>query len=128
MITVSLSMSSALLSLSIFTDESIVANFTKSLLKLLPIIFEVCAYLLFYLSIPNTEVKFKHAFYGAIIATILFELTKWGFGLYILKFNSYQVIYGALSTIPIFIIWIYLCWLVLLVGALICATLKEREE
>ena len=126
LLTSSLSMSSALLSLSLFTDQSIVANATKSVLRYLPVLFELCAYMLFYHAIPNTRVRIRDSFYGAITATILFEITKFGFTIYILKFNSYQLIYGTLSTIPIFFLWIYICWLVLLIGALISAILYEN--
>ncbi len=56
------------------------------------------------------------------------EITKLGFGFYILNFNSYELIYGALATIPVFMVWVYLCWIVLLIGALISAILKNQEE
>ena len=46
--------------------------------------------------------------------------------LYILNFNSYQLIYGALSTIPIFLLWVYRSWIVLLLGALVAAVLGAR--
>ncbi|MGI9291826.1 MAG: virulence factor BrkB family protein [Gammaproteobacteria bacterium] len=125
---VSLSMSSALLSLTIFSDQSLIAGVTRTLLRYLPLLFELGAYLLFYKAIPNTEVKLRHAFMGALVATILFELAKLGFAFYILNFKSYQLIYGALATIPIFFIWVYLSWLVMLIGAVIAAELKSREQ
>jgi len=128
LITVSLSMSSTLLSMRVFADQSLIAGATRSVLRYLPVLFELGAYILFYKAIPNTEVKFRHAVIGGIVATILFELAKLGFAFYILNFRSYQLIYGALSTIPIFIIWIYLSWIVMLVGAVVAATLKQREE
>ncbi|MEO0368516.1 MAG: YihY family inner membrane protein, partial [Pseudomonadota bacterium] len=65
---------------------------------------------------------------GAVIAALLFELTKKGFSIYILNFDSYEVVYGALSTLPIFLIWVYLSWVVALLGAEIVAVLSERSE
>ena len=127
MITISLSMSSALLSLRIFTDQSLLAGATQFFLRYLPFLFELAAYVLFYKAIPNCDVKIKHAVIGAIVATLLFELAKYGFAYYILNFRSYQVIYGALSTIPIFIIWVYLCWVVMLIGAVVTATLGRGQ-
>ena len=55
-----------------------------------------------------------------------FEIAKYGFAAYILNFRSYQLIYGALATVPIFFLWIYLSWLVMLVGAVVAAVLKLR--
>lgn len=61
------------------------------------------------------------------MASALFEMTKRFFALYIVNFNSYEVIYGALSTLPIFLVWIYLSWVVTLVGAETVAMLQEKE-
>lgn len=124
LIALSLSMSSALLSMSFLADQAMVENFTSRFLRLSPLLLELIAFVLFYQAIPNVEVRFKHSLYGAIIATILFEITKFSFGFYILNFNSYELIYGALATIPVFMIWIYLCWVVLLVGAQTASILK----
>ncbi len=125
---ISLSMSSAMLSAMIFSEQSLLAGATRFVLRYIPILFELGAYVLFYKAIPNTEVKFHHALAGGVVATILFEITKQGFAFYISNFKSYQLIYGALATIPIFFIWVYLCWLVMLVGAVIAAVLKTRES
>lgn len=128
LIALSLSMSSALLSMSFLSDQAIVANFTSTLLRYLPSLLEFLAFMLFYQSIPNVEIRFTESLTGAVVATLLFELTKFGFGYWILHFNSYERIYGALATIPVFFVWIYLCWLVLLIGALICACMRSRRN
>lgn len=128
LITISLSMSSTLLSITVFSREWILADATRYLLGYLPILFELGAYLLFYMAIPNTRVRMRHALIGALVATVLFEMAKLGFGFYILNFRSYQLIYGALATIPIFFVWIYLSWLVMLVGAVITAALRSIEQ
>jgi membrane protein len=128
LIAVSLSMSSALLSTTFLSSQGLVASFTETLLRYLPIVLELCAFMLFYQAIPNLEVRFSDSFTGALIATILFEITKFGFGFWILNFNSYELIYGALATIPVFFVWVFLCWIVMLVGALISAILLNRRE
>lgn len=128
LITVSLSMSSTLLSVTVLSREWLLADATQYLLGYLPILLEFGAYMLFYKAIPNTDVKTRHAIVGALVATVLFELAKFGFAFYILNFRSYQLIYGALATVPIFFVWVYLSWLVMLIGAVVTAVLKMIEQ
>lgn len=94
---------------------------------LLPFVFEMLAFMLLYLVMPNVRVGFIHALSGAFVASILFELTKRLFGLYVLNFANYEVIYGALSTLPIFLIWVYLSWVVALIGAEVVAVLQQKR-
>jgi len=114
---VSLAVTSYLVTLPFF--NSTVANVTNSriILNLLPIIATSFAFTLMYMVIPNRSITFKHALIGGIVASILFELAKHGFTLYVTMFPTYKFIYGALSTIPIFLIWIYISWVVVLLGA-----------
>lgn len=122
----SLALSSYLLSLQFFSDPQS-SQFFTGLLKLLPFVLLVLAFLMLYMIVPNARVRFKHAFVGAVVAALLFELSKKGFVLYISGFQSYQAIYGALAAIPILFLWVYLCWLVVLFGAELIAALGEYE-
>ena len=92
---------------------------------LLPFLLAVLGFTLLFLIVPNRSVRRRHALAGAVVAASLFELLKKGFGLYLAHFPSYQAIYGALAVVPIFLIWTYLSWAALLIGAEIAAALPE---
>ncbi|MDP7056968.1 MAG: YihY family inner membrane protein, partial [Nitrospinaceae bacterium] len=96
-------------------------NLNTQLLKLLPILFESIAFFLIYLITPNQVVLLRHALIGTLVSTFLFEISKKIFTIYVVNFDSYQVIYGALWVIPVFFVWVFISWLVVLVGACITA-------
>lgn len=81
-----------------------------------------------YYIIPNCRVPLKYAIFSALLATILFEIAKKGFALYLKYFASYEMLYGVFSTVPIFIMWIYLVWLLTLFCAEINHTLKLKSK
>lgn len=81
------------------------------------------AYTLFYMLVPNKHVDWRDAMWGGVVAAIAFEVAKRVFALFISKFPTYAVIYGALAALPLFLIWIYVSWLITLIGALLTAAL-----
>jgi len=96
-------------------------------LSALPTLIVFAALVSAYVVIPNRSVRLRYAVVGALIAAVLFEAAKRGFALYATQYASYQQIYGALAMVPIFILWIYLSWLVVLLGASITASLGAFE-
>ncbi|MHA1600593.1 MAG: YihY family inner membrane protein [Alphaproteobacteria bacterium] len=80
---------------------------------------------LIYFVVPNRSIHPGHALAGGLVAAVLLETLKAGFGLYLRHFPSYQLVYGAVSTIPIFLVWMYLSWAVILLGAETAAALPE---
>ena len=107
---------SYLVSLPILT-EAASSGVGRRLLGLTPVAASALAFTMMYLVVPNRRVRLGHALIGGVFAAILFELAKHGFGLYITQFPTYQAIYGALATIPIFLVWLYLSWIMVLLGA-----------
>jgi membrane protein len=83
-----------------------------------PFSFSWLAILLAYKMLPNTIVKWKPAIIGALVASILIEITKSGFSYYLANISGpgYKMFYGAVSLIPIFASWVYISWLIILLG------------
>lgn len=101
---------------------------TNFFLRSLPVIASVIAFFILYTVVPNKVVPFRYAILGAAVAALLFEFAKKAFAIYMLELPSYQAIYGALATIPILFLWVYLSWLVVLFGALFTMALESFEQ
>jgi membrane protein len=97
--------------------------FAEVALRLLPFVFTCAALTLLYAVVPFRHVPLAHALTGGIVAGAAFELAKRGFALYLENFPTYTLIYGAFATIPIFLVWLYLSWLIVLAGATLTAML-----
>ena len=81
------------------------------------------AFTLLYIVVPNRLVDWRDAIWGGLLAGIAFEVAKRFFAAYVIKFPTYTVIYGALAALPIFLLWIYMLWMITLMGALVVAAL-----
>ena len=75
--------------------------------------------------IPNCEVHFLDSVSGALAASILLEVLKILFTVFVARFSSYGTVYGALAGIPIFLLWMYIFWAVVLLGAELAAGLRH---
>ena len=117
LIAVSVGVTSYLVSIPLFTDGETVMLVRNRLLSLMPVGLSAFAFTLLYALVPNRSVPLRHAVMGGVLAALLFEMAKRGFALYVTTFPTYETIYGALAAVPIFLIWIYLSWLVTLLGA-----------
>lgn len=93
------------------------------LAKVLPTVLSILAFLLFYVMIPYRPVRLMNALIGATVAGILFSLLRYFFTLYVTLFPAYETLYGVLALIPMFLLWTYLSWAVILAGAVMTAEL-----
>lgn len=85
--------------------------------RLVPFLIDCIVFAIVYYLVPKAPVRLRSALFGAILAAVLFDLAKYGFSFYIAKFSSYQQIYGTISTVVIFLFWLYLSWTIILIGA-----------
>jgi membrane protein len=85
--------------------------------KLIPYIFVFLVFTFIYMVIPNTKVKFKSAFIAGAIAGIAWQTTGWVFAISVAKSTKYAAIYSSLAVLILFMIWLYVNWLILLIGA-----------
>lgn len=93
--------------------------------QFVPWVLQVAAFTVFFIVIPNRRVEFIHALSGAVVASFLFQVLKWAFALYVRGGPAAETIYGALATVPLFLIWMYLSWAVILIGAEVSASVSE---
>ena len=118
----SLGMTSYLAALQ-FGPEVVRSWLQALLLALTPFVVALLAFTLLFTAVPNRRVKIRHALVGATLSAVAFELSKHGFVLYLSNFPTYEKLYGALAAIPIFLVWIFVTWVVILLGASVSASL-----
>jgi len=74
-----------------------------------------------YFHVPNTHVRWRHAIAGGVFVAVGFELAKRALAWYLAAMPTISVLYGAFATLPILLLWIYLSWVIVLLGAVIAA-------
>lgn len=94
-----------------------------ALYTLISIVLTTAAFTLLYVAVPNRLIDWRDAAWGGLLAALAFEIAKRLFATYIAKFPTYTMVYGAVAAVPIFLLWIYIFWMITLVGALFAAAL-----
>ena len=85
----------------------------------------VAAFTLLYVIAPARKVRWIHGFSGGLLSAVVFEITRVVFAFYVANSPSYEILYGALAAVPIFMFWVYVFWLIVLAGAAVTAALAE---
>jgi membrane protein len=85
--------------------------------KLVPYLLVIAAFIFIYMFIPNTRVKFLPAFVGGVVAGVLWQSSGWAFAAFIATSSNYAAIYSSFAILVLLLIWLYLNWLILLLGA-----------
>ncbi len=104
-----------------------IATFTKYIFIYFPIFIEVAILTTIYMVVPVTSVKLVDATLGAVVTTIAFEITKKVFATFIISFSDYEAIYGTLAALPVFMMWIYINWWLVLLGTLLTSLLHSAR-
>ncbi|MFG3450626.1 virulence factor BrkB family protein [Pseudomonas knackmussii] len=120
-------MSTYITSLSLISGPHALIG-ARTVLKAMPLVLSVAAFTLIYAAVPNTRVPIRHAVVGGFFTAVLFEAAKQLFGLYVSYFPSYQLIYGAFAAVPLFLLWVYLSWMIVLFGAELVCGLSSSQQ
>jgi membrane protein len=114
LIGVGFAISSYVFSLAVIEQTTATLGLKKPFLTFFPYLLTFVAFTVLYITLPNCKIFIRYAWVGGLVATILFELAKYGFGLYVLYFPTYE-----LAAIPIFLVWLYFSWVIVLFGAVV---------
>ncbi len=86
-----------------------------------------CVFTALYFVVPHCSVRFSDAVLAGFLAAVAFVVMQRLFGIYLRHFPSYTLVYGAFAVVPIFLLWLYLSWIVVLLGAVVAAVLPECD-
>jgi len=89
---------------------------SPAFLNFLPLVLSSMMLTLIYIAVPNTRVPLRHAVIGGVLVSMVFETAKVSFG-YVMTRSEFQVIYGTFAVVPLFLLWIYISWTLVLMGA-----------
>ncbi|MGD8567719.1 MAG: YihY/virulence factor BrkB family protein [Gammaproteobacteria bacterium] len=108
-------------------EYQVIGWLISTISRLVPYLLVIAAFTVVYLFVPNTRVQTRAAFAGAVVAGFLWQTTGWAFASFVVNSTKYTAIYSAFATLIIFMIWLYLCWLILLTGASIAFYVQHPE-
>ncbi|TDG14822.1 YihY family inner membrane protein [Seongchinamella unica] len=97
------------------------------LLKLAPLLLSTAAFTLLYIAVPNCRVPFKHSLIGGFVAAVAFHTARAAFTDLVVG-SSYTFIYGAFAAVPLFLLWIYLSWNIVLMGGILVHSLSGYQD
>lgn len=116
-------LTSYLASLKFVTDTTAYFGAEHLLLRLMPILLGSLVLTLLYTAVPNRKVPICHALTGAVVVAVALEGAKALFTLFVTRTPTYELVYGAFAAVPVFLLWIYLSWVLVLFGAVLVRNL-----
>ena len=122
-----MAVTSFVVSHKLFLDATDTLGITAVLLQFLPLLTSSMAFMMLFHFVPKTHVPLKHAWLGGLFTAVCFELAKWVFTQFVSESPSYQVVYGAFAAVPLFLLWIYISWNIVLLGATMVMALQRYQ-
>lgn len=122
-----LGISTYLASFSHMLDEYDIFGAKAFLLKISPLVLSTAAFSLLYIAVPNCRVPFKHTLVGGLFAALAFHGARAIFTDLVVG-SSYTFIYGAFAAVPLFLLWIYLSWNIVLMGGILVHSLSAYQD
>jgi membrane protein len=95
--------------------------------KAIPYLLVIGAFTFVYIFIPNTKVRIGAAFIGAVVAAILWQSVGWAFASFVVTSARHTAIYSSFAVLFLFMVWLYLSWMILLVGATVAFYMQHSE-
>jgi membrane protein len=99
----------------------------KAILEPVPLVLAAVGFTLLYAIVPARKVAWPHAVISGLLAAFAFEATRRGFAWYVAHSPSYEILYGALAAFPLFLLWIFVFWMIVLAGAAVTASLADAN-
>jgi membrane protein len=125
---VSFSMATYIFALTKGLELEVFTGVMGRLTRLMPAFILIVGFAGFYKVVPNRHVRWRDAFLGGLLAGVMFSGLRWLFGIYLVYFPTYKALYGALSAVPVFMLWMFLSWAVVLFGAVVAASFPDWRE
>lgn len=86
---------------------------------------QTATFTLLFKIVPARPVRLRHAAVGGIIGGVGVQLLRWGFDFFLTRGSTYETVYGAVAILPIFLFWLYLSWMIVMLGAVFAASLPD---
>lgn len=122
-----MAVTSFVVSHKLFLSATDTLGITAVFLQFLPLFTSSLAFMMLFHFVPKTHVPLKNAWIGGLFTAACFELAKWIFTQFVSQSPSYQVVYGAFAAVPLFLLWIYISWNILLLGATLVMGLQRYQ-
>ena len=125
---VSIAISSSILASNFLGDGSAAVYLNTIGMKMVPCFLTFVIFSLLFISVPCTKVNVTHAVIGAFFTALVQEFIKQSFTHYVVNFTSYTPVYGAVAALPVLMVWTYINWYVVLLGAELAASMSLYKE
>ena len=93
-----------------------------------PFLIAALGFTMLYGIVPARKVAWPHALISGLLAAFAFEATRRGFAWYVAHSPTYEILYGALAAFPLFLLWIFVFWMIVLAGAAVTASLAGASQ